>query len=280
MYDVGLVDRLHYWLDPIGVPVVEVDGWRSRGRTYAAYAPRGSVDHHTAGPNSGDAPSLGICINGRSDLPGPLCQVLQSRQPIAYLIAAGVANHAGRGGWNGLAGNQSVGGLEIENNGVDEFLSDAQVDSAVRIHCALITAPGSPGDPANSCQHREWSTEGKIDFHDWPTPDLQQRIAARLVAGPGGTPVPIPPEDDDVLDNRVFYAKRKGDAKVQQVGMDPRILPIHVTTFKVAEFVMGVRGLQHIDPPTGAFTVVQIADGNGDVRNVAEVGDGDILRLP
>ena len=54
-----------------GVQVIEINGWQTRGST--SFAPKGSVNHHTAGPRSGAAPSLGICINGRSDVPGPVC---------------------------------------------------------------------------------------------------------------------------------------------------------------------------------------------------------------
>lgn len=196
MMDTGLADRLRYWLEPAGFKVVEVDGWQTRGRTYAAYAPAGGVQHHTAGALAGgDAPSLGIVINGRPDLPGPLAQVFGSRSLVAYVVAAGVANHAGRGGWNGLAGNPKVGGHEQEHDGgPDEPRSERLMDFCARVQCALITAPGSPADPANVCQHFEWSVEGKIDFYQWPGDDLRARVAALLVSGPG-TPPP-PPEDD------------------------------------------------------------------------------------
>lgn len=194
MYDTGLADRLRTWLAPAGFQVVEVDGWQDRGRTYADFAPEGSVDHHTAGPLEGDAPSLGICINGRSDLPGPLCQVFGSRSLVAYVIAAGVANHAGGGSWDGLKGNQKVHGLELENCGDDrEPLTERQADFAARIHCAFLTAPGSSSDAARTCQHFEW-TPTKIDFHDWPGNDLRRRVATLLAAGPlAGLKPPAPP---------------------------------------------------------------------------------------
>lgn len=200
MMDTGLLERLHYWLDPAGFQVVEIDGWQTRGRTYATYAPRGSLQHHTAGALAGgDAPSLGICINGRSDLPGPLCQVFGSRSLVAYVVAAGLANHAGGGGWNGLVGNASVGGMEMEHDGgPDEPRTERLMDFCARVQCALITAPGSPADPANSCQHFEWSNEGKIDFYKWPGDDLRQRVANLLVTGPGGAPPPAAATEDDM----------------------------------------------------------------------------------
>ena len=90
--DTGIADRLR----AKGLNVVEVNGWRTRGAE--GFNPRGSVDHHTAGPRKGNAPSLGVCINGRADLPGPLCNVLVGRDGTCYVVAAGRANHAGAGG--------------------------------------------------------------------------------------------------------------------------------------------------------------------------------------
>lgn len=137
--DTGLLKRLQRF----GLNVITIDGWATRGRTYADFAPVGSVNHHTAGPLAGDAPSLGICINGRADLPGPLCHVLQSRHSSSgvlddvYLIAAGVANHAGPGGWQGLAGNQRMHGLEVEHTGtVDEPVPSRRIETMARVHAA------------------------------------------------------------------------------------------------------------------------------------------------
>lgn len=186
--DTGIADRLRAF----GLTVVEVDGWQQRGRTYADFAPLGSVNHHTAGPRNGDGPSLGICINGRSDLPGPLCNVFGSRSLVAYVVAAGVANHAGPGGWSGLKGNQRVFGLEMENAGTSADPGyEALYEFMATVHAALISGLGSP-DPALVCEHFEWSTQGKIDFHDWPGADLRARVA-RILAAHGAPPLPPPP---------------------------------------------------------------------------------------
>ena len=101
-----------------GVKVVEEPGWRDRGS--ATFNPKGVICHHTAGPAKGDAPSLGVCINGRPGLPGPLCQIVLARSGTAHVIASGRANHAGLGGWRGLEGNTSVFGIEAENTGLGE----------------------------------------------------------------------------------------------------------------------------------------------------------------
>lgn len=147
-YDTGLADRLR----AAGLDVVEVAGWQTRGSS--SFSPRGSVNHHTAGPASGATPSLNTIVYGRPDLAGPLANVMQSREPDgndrAYVVAAGRANHAGEGGWKGLSGNSSVWGLEIEHTGIDPLPQHRQ-EIAARIHAAMFT-----GDPAMVCQHFEW----------------------------------------------------------------------------------------------------------------------------
>ena len=61
-----------------GCKVSETSGWKSRARG-GAYDPSAVLNHHTATPSAGPNnpnPTLNLCINGRSDLPGPLCQVM------------------------------------------------------------------------------------------------------------------------------------------------------------------------------------------------------------
>src|SRR5215471_20712064 len=134
-YDTGIANRLRN----AGLTVVECSGWQSRGSS--SFTPQGSVNHHTAGSANGATPSLNTCINGRPDLSGPLCNVMQSREPdgndIAYVVAAGRANHAGSGGWRGLTGNSSVYGLEIEHNGTSP-LSEGRQRLAARCHAAMF----------------------------------------------------------------------------------------------------------------------------------------------
>jgi len=182
--DAGIANRLR----AAGLRVVEVAGWQTAGSE--SFAPGGSVNHHTAGPSSGSTPSLLTCIEGRPDLAGPLCNVYQSREPsedIAYVIAAGRANHAGEGSWRGLSGNASVYGLEIEHDGTTA-LPERRIALAARIHAAMFT-----GDPANVCQHREW-TSRKIDVAtNVPGDDFRARVAAARQPA-----APLPMEDDDV----------------------------------------------------------------------------------
>lgn len=212
--DLELANRLRYWLNPIGVQVVEIDGWQSRGRTYATFDPYGSVNHHTAGSRVGVAPSLGICINGRSGLPGPLCNVHQQRNDVVNVVAAGVANHAGRGSWQGLSGNQKVFGLEVEHCGYsDEPFPERRLDISCRVNAAFLAGLTKP-DAVMQCQHFEWSTEGKIDFCKPLLPGgaagFRFRVAQLLANGPGGTvPAPTPQRNLDMTPTHCVDKKGK-----------------------------------------------------------------------
>ena len=101
-------------LENAGLKVAEQSGWQTRGRTDMGTV-RGVMCHHTAGPKTGNMPSLGIITNGRSDLPGPLSQLGLGRDGTIYIVAAGRANHAGAGNWQGVTtGNSSFIGVEAE----------------------------------------------------------------------------------------------------------------------------------------------------------------------
>ncbi len=107
-----------------GLTVVLIDGWETRGGSN--YGPWfGCLHHHTAGRISSRTltPSLNICINGRTGLAGPLCNVYVGRDKKIYMVAAERANHSGIGDLPGIAANTGNGrlvGFEIENNGVGE----------------------------------------------------------------------------------------------------------------------------------------------------------------
>jgi hypothetical protein len=85
-------------LEDAGLKVAEVAGWRTRGRGDVGSI-KGIVCHHTAGPHTGNMPSLGVITIGRPDLAGPLAQLGLGRDGTFYVVAAGRANHAGAGKW-------------------------------------------------------------------------------------------------------------------------------------------------------------------------------------
>ena len=201
-----------------GVKVVEAAGWRDRGS--ATFSPKGVICHHTAGPKRGDAPSLGVCINGRPGLPGPLCQIVLARSGTAHVIASGRANHAGLGGWRGLEGNTSVFGIEAENTGAGEPWPPVQYDAYVRCVAALCRR----GQIAVGmvCGHKEWAPKRKIDPAGIDMAKFRADVLARL-----GDVLPAPtkpPTKDTPLmaltddEQRELLAKvRSTDLRVQEL---------------------------------------------------------------
>ncbi len=157
-----------------GVPVREEPGWQARGSD--AFNPRGVVCHHT-GPGSVDA-LLGLCIRGRSDLPGPLANVVLDPNGVAHVIAAGRANHAGRGGWRHLQGNSMVFGIEAIHPGDASPWPPAQIESYHRICSGMLRLVGSPADLI--CGHKEWAPRRKIDPASLDMNGFRGAVAALL----------------------------------------------------------------------------------------------------
>jgi N-acetyl-anhydromuramyl-L-alanine amidase AmpD len=112
------------WLPDVlkaaGLKVAVVPGWQDRGRGDVGQI-KGIICHHTAGSKNGVMPSLKVITEGRPDLPGPLAQLGLGRDGTYFVVAAGRANHAGAGRWQGIAsGNSSFIGIEGENTGTNE----------------------------------------------------------------------------------------------------------------------------------------------------------------
>jgi hypothetical protein len=167
-------------LAKFGLKVETVAGWQTRGSS--SFAPAGVVCHWTAGPKgTTKRPSLNIVINGRPDLSGPLCNVYLDRAGICVVVAAGRANHAGAGSWNGLKGNSSVYGIEAEaaNNG---DWTPAQRDAYPRLCAALMYGLGR--DSANVCGHSEWAGPRKTDINGY-TPAALRLQAAAIIGAAG-----------------------------------------------------------------------------------------------
>lgn len=124
-----------------GLPVVEVAGWQTRGHGELA-AVQTIVCHHTANAASapGDYPSMGIVVNGRPDLEGPLANLGLGRSGTVYVIAAGVAFHAGAT-WSTSQDNWHSIGIEAEHDGLSPW-PPAQYDAYARLCAALIAHYG------------------------------------------------------------------------------------------------------------------------------------------
>lgn len=171
-----------------GLTVEVVPGWETAGSD--AFNPGCTVGHHTAGSSRGVRPSLRICVEGRPDLPGPLCNTYTDRNGVAIVVASGRANHAGRGGFRGLIGNSSAIGHEAEDEG-DGRWTDAQLWAFPRVHAAHLWLLGR--DASWYCSHRTW-TPRKPDPAGLADVDMQRHIHALITAPP--RPAPTAPEDD------------------------------------------------------------------------------------
>lgn len=189
-----------------GLAVVEVDGWRERGSE--AFSPWGVIAHHTAGAPSGEMPSLRTLVLGRPDLPGPLANIGLGRSGTVYVVAAGRANHAGAGGWQGLVGNSSVLGIEAESAG-DGRWTDAQRATYPVLASALKSGCQAPKDYSLICAHREWAPTRKIDPRGIDMADLRRRAAALAFT-------PLKPLEDPTVP--VVVARPQGGHIV--VGLD------------------------------------------------------------
>jgi hypothetical protein len=145
-----------------GIRYTAEPDWRNRGHG-DIISPNFIVVHHTAGGN--DAGDIRIVRDGRSDLPGPLSQLLLKRNGEPHIVAAGVAWHAGYGPamWGAPAGNGNYYSIGIEgiSNGRNDW-TDAQRREYPRVVAALLKHMKLPAD--RWIFHRDYNKrDGKID---------------------------------------------------------------------------------------------------------------------
>lgn len=149
-----------------GLEVVELPGWKTRGRPASSggFDPVGNLWHHTGGASNTRDYAEWMAYTGRSDLPAPLCQVAVDRAGVCYVSAAGRANHAGSAKASGPVpagdGNALYIGWECMNTG-SEGWSSAQYDAMVT--AAAATSRHYGWTPAANRAHKETSVTGKWD---------------------------------------------------------------------------------------------------------------------
>ncbi|MEU4397123.1 N-acetylmuramoyl-L-alanine amidase [Micromonospora orduensis] len=169
-----------------GVQVVVEGDWLNRMRP-GSFDPIGVLWHHTASTSSASNPhpALGICINGRSDLAGPLCQALVDYNGVFHVISAGRCNHAGVSGGSGPIpagdGNTLMIGWEIDYNGVNQEMTAAQYNASIAATAAVLTRLGRDSSYARG--HRETSTTGKIDPSFIDLNVMRADVAAKMAGG-------------------------------------------------------------------------------------------------
>lgn len=141
-----------------GLEVKEEPEWKTRGHG-VMNSVKGILVHHTAGPKTGEYPSLKVVRDGRSDLPGPLAQLGLGRSGTWYVIAAGKSYHAGRTINDEIFGNANAIGIEAEGTGLPadntshQYWPEVQWQSYLRGVKALQAAYGVP--TSNVLGHKE-----------------------------------------------------------------------------------------------------------------------------
>ena len=133
----ALASRLERALKNAGVKYKKVSGWASRGHGTMGSI-RSVIAHHTAGPKSGNSPSLNVVAYGRPGLSGPLAQLFLARDGTVYLVAAGISYHAGRVSSSTYSNSHAIG-IEAENTGLsnDSPWPSGQIDAYAKLCKAL-----------------------------------------------------------------------------------------------------------------------------------------------
>jgi hypothetical protein len=192
-------------LEDAGLKVAEQPGWLTRGRGDVGSI-KGVVCHHTAGPATGNMPSLGIVTNGREGLPGPLSQLCLGRDGTYFVVAAGRANHAGPGEWEGVTtGNSSFIGIEAENRGRQgDSWPEVQMDAYRRGVAAILAKLGVGANMC--CGHKEYAKpDGRKPDPRFDMDEFRSDVAA-IMAGTGSVRPLIP-----AADPRSRRTLRRGD---------------------------------------------------------------------
>lgn len=156
---------MQLWLAQVlrdaGLPVVEVSGWRTRSADEDAdastFRPQGLIIHETRGSaTSTDAGEIGVLINGRVGLSGPIAQLYLSRTGTWHVVAAGLCHHV-KTGWGGPfegLGNSRLLGIEPAHAESESWSAKPQqYQSYVRGAAAIVKAMGWP-PPVGHKEHQ------------------------------------------------------------------------------------------------------------------------------
>ncbi len=183
-----------------GFEVKEVPGWENRGK--GVLAPRGAMNHHTAGSlRGGRTASLRVCTFGREGLRNALCNWYTERgeNAVAWIVAAGLAWHAGKKGtskWRTLTGNSVVIGKEHENNGRGERYHEDAVELQVALDVELAREFGY--SPELIPDHKEWAPQRKPDRFG-VDPELWRKIVRDTLEEPESPSLGVQERLDDML---------------------------------------------------------------------------------
>lgn len=140
------------------------------------------AEHHTAGGN--DAGDIRVVRDGRSDLPGPLSQIVLQRNGKPRIIAVGVCYHApskvnfmgvgaGQGNWWSI-------GIEGVSNGRNDWTPE-QREMYPRVVAALLVEAGLPLNARRF--HRDLQPGEKVDPVGFDNAWFQRMVESAATGG-------------------------------------------------------------------------------------------------
>ena len=214
-----------------GLTVIASKGWESRGRS-SDVSYWAVLAHHTGSTNDADS----TLINGRSDLPGPLCNWALHENGDWVLIASGRANHAGEGT---LSNSESQGIEATGPQGYPDTYGPAAFPGnydSYEIGCAcLLAAMGA--DVADLFGHKETARP------------LGRKIDPYFDMGPFRAGVESGEGDDDLTSDERKWLKAIYDAMVVPGSTEPSD-PYEKNYNRVKELVaaLNVQGTTTAEP--------------------------------
>jgi hypothetical protein len=212
-----------------GLVVVESDGWKTRARSSGGFAapPLGIQWHHTA---SDTTPENDIAWQTTGSDDAPIGNATIMRDGSVWMVAAGAANTAGKGGPVEMSrgtvpldgGNSTTWAWEVANNGVGEPWPQVQIDAYFTATIVMNERFGNRPDDlfTHALGVGDGWTDRKIDparadavlgpwkprsinsSGTWSQADIRAEILRRANGAAPEPPEPEP-EDDEVTDDDI-----------------------------------------------------------------------------
>ena len=223
------------WLRGVGLVVVETGpsaGWKSRARSSGGFSspPLGVQWHHTASKTN---PENDVAWQTTGSGDAPIGNATIMRDGSIWMVAAGAANTAGKGGpitfSRGVvpkdSGNTTTWAFEVANNGVGEAWPQVQIDAYfaasnemnrrfgnqptdVMTHSGYCqpSCPGRKIDPATaSAVQGPWKPRSLNSSGTWNQDDVRSECSKRA----GGS---VPPPDPTPPPSGQTYTVVAGDS--------------------------------------------------------------------
>jgi hypothetical protein len=226
-----------------GLKVVECDGWKTRARSSGGFAsaPLGIQWHHTASQTTPEN-DTNWQTEGSDD--APIGNATIMRDGAVWMVAAGAANTAGKGGPLKLSrgtvpldsGNSTTWAWEVANNGVGEPWPQVQIDAYFKASIVMNKRFGNKPDdifthaigtgngwtdrkidPATAAAVQgPWKPRSIGSSGTWNLDDCRAEIRKRAGAQPEPGPEPTPDTEDE--DNMLFISRLDSNPNLIVVG--------------------------------------------------------------